>query len=102
MNICLVKAREIEVYQLEYHGVLVDLRSREDFCQEHIPRAVNVPADTLERFLKGADRNRLYILYCERGILSLKAAGVLNRRGFRSCALAGGMRAYRDWIRSAD
>ena len=102
MDICLVKVREIEAYLRKYQGMLVDLRSREAFWRDHIPGAVNVPEDTLERFLKGADRERLYILYCERGILSLKAARSLSRRGFRICALAGGMRAYREWIGSAD
>ena len=37
MNICLVKAREIEVYQLEYHGVLVHREAEKTFVRSIFP-----------------------------------------------------------------
>ncbi|SCI67698.1 Thiosulfate sulfurtransferase PspE precursor [uncultured Roseburia sp.] len=102
MNICMMKAKELDYYKNEKGGILIDLRGAGEYRKDHIPGAVNVPYDTLERFAAVSDKRQLYLLYCDRGIMSLKAARRLAREGYQICALAGGLKAYREWQIYAD
>ena len=95
MDLKLIRADELEQYRQNEKTILIDLRDRADYRQEHIEGAVNVPYERLERYAAGMPADTVMILYCDRGILSLKAGKKLARAGYRTAALAGGMRAYR-------
>lgn len=94
MNLILLKAEELDSYRESRNTVLIDLREKQVYRQEHIYGAVNVPYEELERYVFGIPKNIVIILYCDRGILSLRAGKKLARNGYKVAALAGGMRAY--------
>ena len=78
--------------------VVVDARSPENYAQQHIPGAINLPhrqmsVETTREF----DRDALYVTYCD-GIgcnASTKGALGLSLLGFRVKELMGGL----DWWR---
>ena len=74
-------------------GVLIDLRTPEQFEQSHIKGAVNVPYEESRR-LEYYPKNQPLILYCDRGGASLSVAKDLARKGYQTRSLIGGMESY--------
>ncbi|OKO75816.1 ArsR family transcriptional regulator [Bradyrhizobium sp. NAS80.1] len=75
---------------------LLDVRSTEEYAFGHLPGALNIPADELERRLSELPRGREVVAYC-RGpycVLSTTAAALLEAKGFRVRRLAAG---FPDW-----
>lgn len=72
--------------------VVVDLRSADAYQEMHIPGAVHVPYEDLERLSRYRDRS--LVLYCEHGITSMAAAVTLAEKGYRVSSLKGGVQAY--------
>ena len=73
-------------------ALLVDLREKEDYQAGHLPGAVNL---SLPEMMGERDRNRLILLYCYRGIRSLKAAIMLKKAGYTNVRSLGGVSKYR-------
>ena len=70
---------------------IIDVRSREEFAEKHIPEAVNIPLDELERAFSGLDKQLFFIIACGKGGgRSAKGAEILLQRGFRTAWLCGG------------
>jgi len=75
---------------------LIDVRPEEEYHAGHLPSAINLPADKLERMLDRLPRDREIVAYC-RGpycVLSHEAVRVLGRRGFRARRYEEG---YPEW-----
>ena len=78
-------------------GMLIDVRSPEDFAAGHVPGAVNIPlddvlADPARRHGDGAVH-----VVCQSGKRSLKAAAAMNAAGVPAVSVAGGTSG---WIES--
>lgn len=70
---------------------IIDVRSPEEFAEKHIPEAVNIPLDELERAFSQLDKNLFSITACGKGGgRSAKGAEILRQGGFRSNWLCGG------------
>ena len=67
------------------NALLIDLREQEDYQAGHLPGAVNL---SMPEMMGETDRSRLILLYCYRGIRSLKAAIMLKKAGY-ICRIAG-------------
>ena len=93
MGLRLLRADELDTYRVMKKTVLIDLREKQAYRQD-IYGAVNVPYEELEHYVLGIRKDTVLILYCDRGILSLRAGKKLAREGYQVAALAGGMRAY--------
>jgi rhodanese-related sulfurtransferase len=75
---------------------LLDVRSTEEYALGHLPGALNIPADELERRLSEIPHGQEVVAYC-RGpycVLSTTAAALLEAKGFRVRRLAAG---FPDW-----
>lgn len=73
-------------------ALLLDVRTPEEFASGHIPSAVNIPVQELERRigeLKAKDRP--IVLYCRSGNRSNRAAGVLKSAGYAAVHDLGAM-----------
>lgn len=85
-------------------GLLVDLRSPKEYAEKHIPGAVNIPYDELQKNIprlkqmvqQSSRRGESFfiIVYCDRGNTSLRAARDLYNRGFFVKNVYGGISAY--------
>ncbi len=73
-------------------ALLIDLREREDYQAGHLPGAVNL---SFSEMREETDRNRMILLYCYRGIRSLKAVIMLKKAGYTNVHSLGGISKYR-------
>lgn len=75
-------------------GLILDVRSPEEYAEGHIPGAINIPHDQLGSRLAeiGKYKDKDVVLYCRSGRRVGIAAGVLQAAGFRKLLhLAGDM-----------
>lgn len=75
---------------------ILDVRPEDEFALGHLPSAVNIPLEKLERRLKELPADREIIAYC-RGpycVFSVEAVAVLRERGYRVRRLEEG---YPEW-----
>ena len=64
-------------------AMVVDVRTVEEFEEEHYPRAVNIPVDQVHlRLADFGDKQHPIIVYCASGSRSAYAAKILKAAGF--------------------
>lgn len=76
---------------------LVDVRTPQEFAQGHLKGAVNIDwkADDFARKVSAQlDKDRPVMLYCRSGRRSAEAAAVLEKLGFKTYNMKGGILAY--------
>ena len=88
-----ISARDLDWY-VQNHFLIIDLRSPEDYAYAHIQGAINVPYGQFGKELSGFEHVPV-ILYCERGALSMAAARELEKKGYKTRSVVGGIRSYR-------
>ncbi|MEY8392284.1 rhodanese-like domain-containing protein [Lachnospiraceae bacterium] len=88
-----ISVRELNEYRKYPDAWVIDLRSKEEFEEVHVEGARNIPYENLEMYRKYLPKNKLYILYCDRGSSSLMAARELSKEGYRTVTVVGGIQA---------
>lgn len=74
---------------------LIDIRENYEYRIGHIEGAINIPKDLLELNPENyIDKNKKYILYCDRGIVSKEISDKLNSIGYNTISLNGGYIEY--------
>ena len=71
--------------------VLLDVRSQEEFVENHIEGAKNIPLPLLEEKSKELKQERPILCICLSGVRSAKAAVLLENLGFQVASVEGGM-----------
>ncbi|MBI2795235.1 MAG: MBL fold metallo-hydrolase [Gemmatimonadetes bacterium] len=78
------------------HAVLVDVRTRREFAEGHLPAALNIPLAELVARVAEVPRDRPLVVQCQGGTRSAIAASVLRARGAKAVGnLEGGIDAWR-------
>ena len=90
-----ISIRNILTEALNYGGIIVDVRGREEFVGGHIPMAVNLPLEDIKQGNISFPKGKLLIVYCETGGRSTVAASILSDKGYRVINTVGGLREYR-------
>lgn len=93
MDFQTISIREFNEYRNRPDAWVIDLRSKEEFEEVHVEGARNIPYDNLKMYRKYLPKDRLYILYCDRGSSSLMAARELSKEGYRTVTVVGGFQA---------
>ena len=77
-------------------GIIVDVRTPEEFNEGHIENAINLPVDEIEdKALEVLpDQKEIYLLYCRSGNRSAQAAKILESIGYEIIYDFGGIN---DW-----
>jgi rhodanese-related sulfurtransferase len=78
--------------------VIVDVREKDEFEENHIPDAVNMSRGMLELEVedKFPDRNMTIICHCGGGGRSALAAEALQKMGYKNVrSMAGGFKAWK-------
>lgn len=91
-----IGVRDIPEYRAREDVIWIDVREREEYLLYHIPGAKNLPYDDMEQWEKRLDKSKTYVLYCERGSLSMMAAKQLLKDGYSVSTLIGGIRAVQE------
>ena len=75
---------------------LVDVRTPEEFAENHLPGAVNIDwkADGFAEKAQMLDKDRPVLVYCRSGRRSAEAAKVLDGIGFKTFNMKGGILAW--------
>lgn len=92
---------ETEITYQEYKKLsredtcLIDIREEAAVSYGMIPGALWIPQEKLSESLKGSDREKILVLYCARGSVSMEAAQKLKEAGLQAFSLKGG---YTQWL----
>lgn len=71
---------------------IVDVRTMEEFEDEHYPNAICIPVNELQaRMSELGDKTTPIVVYCASGSRSGYAARVLSMAGFKKVVNAGGL-----------
>lgn len=89
----MISAKEFIRLLKEEDVVIVDVRSREEYAQKHVKKAVNIPLEQLKEKMNTLPADKKIIVYCQRGGSSMMAARELSQKGYRTGSLIGGMEA---------
>ena len=73
--------------------ILLDVRTKEEFAENHIPGAINIPLDELRLHLDELEQKPIYV-NCYSGLRSYLACRILTQHGFDCSNLSGGFRFY--------
>lgn len=90
----MMRINDVDKFLGREDTIIVDLRSRAEYENGHIPGAVNIPyeqGDNIAVFVHGYN---FILLYCQRGSISLMAARDLYGITGRVYSLCGGLRSY--------
>ena len=80
------------------NGVLLDVRTPEEFSAEYISGAVNIDvrAGDFNSRIDALDKNKPYFLYCKSGKRSDEAYNLMKEKGFKSLVqLKGGIEEWK-------
>ena len=76
-------------------ALLLDVRTRQEYAQGHLPGSQNIPVDELERVAAIApNRETPLFVYCLSGSRSGRAVRGLRRMGYKSVTNIGGISGY--------
>lgn len=76
-------------------GIIVDVRTREEFASGHIPMSVNVPFEDIQKGAYDLPKSRYLLVYCAHGVSSMKAAVILGESGYKVINAIGGLAQYK-------
>ena len=73
--------------------VLLDVRTRNEYLEKHIPKSILIPVDVLENEVtrKFGDKNTEIIVYCRSGSRSSMAVKILAKLGYTNIKNLGGI-----------
>ena len=75
---------------------IIDIRSIEKYNDNHIDGAKNIPMLLLLKDpSKYLEYSKIYYIYCQKGINSIKVCKELNKKGYNTVNILGG---YEAWV----
>lgn len=92
MGVKFIGASELEEYARKPDVVFVDLREGSAYERKHLRGAISMPYEIFLARYSTLPRKNTYVLYCDRGALSVLAASVMENAGYRCVSLAGGFK----------
>ncbi len=95
MSMEAIYPKELDGYINDGRTMIIDLREREEYKEKHIKGAYNIPYETEGARLLQLPKGRTYILYCERGTTSFKAAREMSSKGYHVKSLMNGINMYK-------
>lgn len=85
----------VQEYKNTAGAVLLDVRTREEYAQGHIPESRNLPLQEINSAPSViSDLSSPLFVYCYSGARSAQAATYLNHMGYTSVQNLGGITAY--------
>jgi NADPH-dependent 2,4-dienoyl-CoA reductase/sulfur reductase-like enzyme/rhodanese-related sulfurtransferase len=82
------------IIDTEYDGILIDVRTAEEFAAGSIPNALNIPLDELRDRMAELSTDKPMTVFCQAGQRGYIATRMLRQKGFDVSNLAGGYRLY--------
>lgn len=77
------------------NAVLLDVRTRQEYMQGHIPGSINLPLQQIEDAEDEIEKDAKLFVYCLSGGRSSQATEMLRDMGFADVCNIGGIEGYR-------
>lgn len=74
---------------------VIDVRTPDEFRQEHVPGAIDVPLEQLGQRIGELPEARPLVLICASGHRSARGADLLTERGVPAVSVEGGLEAWK-------
>ena len=74
--------------------ILVDVREKAKYDERHIEGAINISYRDMQAGKFDISKDKIIILYCDRGGLSMAAARYLSKQGYNVKNVVGGLKNY--------
>ncbi|MEP6603945.1 MAG: rhodanese-like domain-containing protein [Spartobacteria bacterium] len=97
-NITEISPEEAAAKLQNKEAVIVDVREKEEWEEEHIPHAIHLSRGTIELEMEDQviDPNAVIVLHCGGGGRSALAAESLQKMGYKNVrSMAGGLKAWK-------
>lgn len=89
-----INIRQIVPTAISQDAIMIDVRKIEFFRKGHIPMAIHLPIEKIERGQVTLPKNKTLIVYCETGGASVQAARMLDDMGYQVINCVGGLKDY--------
>lgn len=89
---------ELEEYKNSENSILLDVRTRDEYRQGHIPKSINIPLQEIEKVKDEkelVDKNKNIYVYCHGGGRSENAVRFLKQSGYLNVKNIGGILNYK-------
>ena len=84
-----------EIFNSE-ESIIIDIRDKQSFLEEHIPMAENFCSEKIMDLIKTQNKNTHLLIYCYKGHSSQKVAYFLSESGFKNVySLIGGFNLWK-------
>lgn len=90
---------QVVSYRGACQDALIDVRSQQEYLQDHAPRAINIPLEQLTsgiQTVSGLKKNSRILVYCRSGRRSAEAAALLKARGYTRVSDGGALSALKN------
>ena len=85
----------VEKFKNTEGGVLIDVRTEEEYARGHIENSINLPLSEISAVGEIIpDKDTPIFVYCRSGARSSSAAGILKKMGYRNAVNIGGISGY--------
>ncbi|WP_319370839.1 FAD-dependent oxidoreductase [uncultured Ilyobacter sp.] len=74
--------------------IVIDVRASKQYDAAHIPGAINIPLGNLRAEALKLDKNKKYVVHCNKGVTGNAAQNVMLNLGFDCYNLSGGYKNY--------
>lgn len=94
-----ISAAEFRKMADKKEGVILDVRTAEEFAEGHIPGAINIDynSENFKSEVQKLDKNKSYEVYCRSGKRSSASAEIMNELGFKNVVnLEGGILEWQE------
>ncbi len=83
-------------YQATRDGVLLDVRTQEEYLDGHIEGSINIPLQEIDKISQNVQNKSVAIfVYCRSGARSKKAVDILAKMGYDNVKNIGGIIGYK-------
>ncbi len=79
--------KDLEIDYLPSNAIIIDLRSEDKYRSWHIPGAINIKPEDIEKIIDKYGKDKTYILYCSGTLLSKYLVRKLRRLGINAYSL---------------
>ena len=95
-NVSKLTVEEFDQKRKEKDVVVIDVRTPDEFMAGHVPGAVNINIGDkdFDRKVEALDKDKTYVVHCQRGGRSAKAVEKMKSRVDKLFDFTGGMHAW--------
>lgn len=78
--------------------IIIDIRKKNNYIEDHIPSAINIPyMELITEYPILMSKSELYFICCDQGITGKEVCTYLSKLGYNTINIIGGYEAYKNY-----